>query len=86
MITVVDEKPKTKSKKKKEPSIKSLEEYLLTCPNKSEKFSFETQDETSAFGDKLRKIAMDEEGAPNPWDLAKFNICTSYLTVRISLK
>lgn len=65
--------------------IKSLKDYLLSCPNEVEVFRFDTQEETDAFGNALRENARAEEDAPSEFDMVLFDVKISYLTVRVAL-
>lgn len=66
--------------------LKTLEDYLITCPNNTEKFDFPGDSQAAyEFGNKIRQQAMAEEGVAFPDQLEKFKVDISYETVRISL-
>jgi hypothetical protein len=67
-------------------TTKALENYLLTCPNHSETYSFPDDYQAAYdFGNKLRENAMKEEGVQFANQMKKFKIDIAYDFVRISI-
>jgi hypothetical protein len=91
-IAELPKKPKQKTKKNfnektnPTPKISSLREYLLTCPNFMDVTFFETQDEAYEIGNKIKEVAMKEEGAKDIWSLKEFSVDIGWLSVRIRFK
>ena len=65
--------------------LKTLESYLMSCDHHCEKYEFDDAHEAYEFGQKLREIAMHEEGVNHADQMQKFEVDISYTTVRIKL-
>jgi hypothetical protein len=63
--------------------LQSYLDYLFTCPNNKEVYTFATQDDADNFGQSLRQILKDELQC-DYFDIGEFiDIKISNLTVRI---
>lgn len=65
--------------------MKTLRDFLLNCQNNTEIFTFESQEDADFFGNQLKKLAQEEEGADSIFDLQMFDVKITVRTVRLFL-
>ena len=72
--------------KKRLKKMCKLKEYMESCPNGFEVFTFECQKDADNFGQKLKKIAQEEEKVDTIFDLQMFEVKITVNTVRLFLR
>lgn len=65
--------------------MNTLELYLMSCPNNSDKMEYNSIEEAREAGQKLIDLAIEEEGVVVRDQLQKFKIDITYNIVRIKL-